>query len=190
MESPSEFSPVLLGSADPLSDYLRERQVEHGLSARLQGLGVSERGFFEQLVTRLRPSANFLRDVLDLVEQIAGKERIQLAALTAELGETSAMQEESRLGPKDRQRELKKCLERRRFPETARIETALVERQRGLAKDTGLRVQYPDDLEGDSLTLTLQFSSSQKLGEMSRAIEQLAADPRLEEMFSLLKGRL
>lgn len=190
MASPSEFSFSPGRVADPLSDYLRERQVEKGLSARLQALGPVERGFFERLVRLLRPSANFLRDVLDLVEQIAGKERVSVAVLAAELDRAAVLEETNRLAPKDRQRELKKILERRRFPETARIESALNERQRALVKDTGLRVQYPEDLEGDSLTLELHFSSVQELHAMSGAVERLATDPRLDEIFALLKGRL
>lgn len=188
MLSAPELSPRIPPEPplDTVAEYIQARRVSGELRERLLGIGPEDTAWLSPMLVLLRPTANFLQDILSLMDEIAARDRISLAQLA---GELDALEPEQELGQKDRQRRLRRELERLRYPETARIEDELERCRREILADCGVRVQYPLDLEGDQLTCDLTFSSADGLREIGESLQAAARHPALHRIYDILKGR-
>lgn len=171
----------------PLSQYLSLKQISGTLFDDLLELGNREQEALGHLVETLLPSANTLRETLRLSREIALRDECAIADVLTrqELREVLEQEGASR---KQKQHLLLVELKRLRYPEISRISLELEKGLRELIKETGLRLELPKDLEGDTLSLTISAKSPEDFLELSKKLEILGGHLETKRIFSLLRG--
>jgi hypothetical protein len=172
---------------DALHVYLSEKQIVGHRRQEFDSLSGTDREVLIRLVDALKPSAGAFLEIIRLAREIAVRDRCSLQQVLEDAGTWSAANTHG--SAKQQTKLLTHALTRRRFPETARIEEKLERCRRSIAQDLGLRVEVPPDLEGDSLSLGVQFSSVDQLREIARKLDCLADHPSTSEMLLTLRGR-
>lgn len=173
---------------DVLRHYIEERQISDSLEDELLGFQGAERDIVCALITFLRPSANTLRELLNLISEICQRDGLSWTDLFSDPVAHTVIDEQVKLNGKERHRELKNYLTRLRFPETSRLQDELEEYRKRVAKDCSLALKLPDNLEGEALEVKLQFSDCDELAEQVKRLQALASHPALEKIFKVLKG--
>jgi hypothetical protein len=166
--------------------YARGKHFGQATIARWLGRDAAERAMLLALAERLRLGENQFRDVLDQLEDIAAR---RASGLVAVLGEPSLRQVlDGELGRNEAIKALKTALRRLRYPELGEAERRLAELVRGLALPAGVRVEFPENLEGEHLNVTLRARSAAELRAQARALSSASERPEIDEMFERLGG--
>lgn len=169
-----------------LDSFIVERCVGGSMLSRLQRLPKASLGAVEELILHLQPSVNWLRDALDLTEEIAARDKVSLQDTLRDSDLNSVLN--SDIGRKDKQKRFRAILEAKRFPRRAQIQRRLKDLQREIARRHGFHVAFPEDLEGDQLTCTLTLRSAEELGGAAQQLVSLESSGRVDEMLRLLRG--
>jgi len=167
-----------------LENFLKK---EDSFSIWLQSLGEKDSTALALIVESLKPSANQLKDFASLAREISKRDdsSIELELSVEEITETIQSQ---RLSRNDKLSNIRDILLKKRFPERARLEAKLKELQNEIRKKYGLRVEYPKDLEGSRLSLSLAGKSADDFADLARSLESLSKSDELREILSLLLG--
>lgn len=170
-----------------LSQYLSQKQITGTLFEDLLEVGDREQEVLGCLVETLLPSANTLREILRMSREIALRDGQAIAdvLMRPELREAVEQEGKSR---KQKQHQLLVELKRLRYPEISKVLLELEKGLRELIKETGLRLELPKDLEGDTLTMTVHAKSPEDCLDLSRKLEILGEHPETRRIFSLLRG--
>ena len=169
-----------------IGSFIEERRVDAKFQSRLNELQETEQVIVERLIQCLSPSANTLRELIRLAEEIAAREsRSLLDVLSAE--KINQLLEHSS-SKKERQRLIRQELEQQRFPKLHKLHAELNQYQTQLLNDLGLRLELPRDLEGDTLSLTISAKTARDFERQGAKITELSTHPALARIFSLLKG--
>lgn len=171
-------------------EYIIVKHLDSSLVEEIKALCPEDRSSIENLSLELKPSANNLREFYQLTKEICSREKINLSALLREKGFAELLDSNSNLSPKDKLKKLKYALEARRFPETEIIKNKINQSIKEITKKYNLKLNPPEDLEGDTFSLTLNFNSPEQLKTLVVKLDSLSQDKNLEEVFSTLKGEL
>ncbi|MCC6932517.1 MAG: hypothetical protein IT292_04595 [Deltaproteobacteria bacterium] len=170
-----------------ISDYLNRYRADNALADLVTKLSPQSYPFIESLLVELRPSLNYLRQIIVLLLEIAGREGVGTEAIVSvELWQAILAEKNSR---KEKQKELRQWLETKRYPLKQALLEELQSLQKSLLTDHGFSMKVPEELEGDNLTLSLSFASPGELKENTERLASLAIDQRLKEIFDLLLGK-
>ena len=178
--------PVPLTKLD-LATFKKERRPDSELSARLDSLAAEYHQLLGDILQGLRPSANNLREILRLSEEIAARDKLNLHSVFTLAGLDSILSNE-KLSRADKTKKLKNELADLRYPERARMAARLRELQKELVKATGVRVKFPEDLEGDSLLIELRAKDTQQMRGHGESLSKTSEHPALREIFDILRG--
>ena len=169
-----------------LEQFISEKFVDAEFADRLRRLRGGDLERLEALIVELAPSANTLREYMQLADAIVQRDSTTLANVLVEM--QSQIQEN--LGRKDKQRLLREALERRRFPQRTQILEELFESQRELRRDLNLQIDYPRDLEGDQLQVSFSFRNAEDLNALSERLKVAVEHPALKRILAILRGEL
>lgn len=173
-----------------LLSFLDERQIGGSFRDELLSLQQSEILAVIRLVRALRPSENTLRELFHVCREIAVRDSVLISEILEDSEIATLLANDCQFGRKERKRRLDEVLNRRRYPETTRIREDLSHCVRQLATDVGLRVVVPEDLEGDSVSITVQVSGPNDAATIAERFAALSAHPELPHLFRLLRGAL
>lgn len=138
------------------------------------------------LAEQLRLGENQLRDVLDDLTAIGAR---RTCGPSAVLGIDAVRAVLARpLGRNEAIRALKQALRRLRYPQLSAVEADLAQRVKALRLPAGVRVELPENLEGEHLAVTLRASSAAELRGQAAAVAAALRADTLDEMFALLGG--
>jgi hypothetical protein len=171
---------------EALSDYIAEKRVDEKFALRLIEAPEPEQQALLALIAATNPSANTLRQFVRLAEEISLRDRVPLSSVLAETEIRSILAEPT--SRKERQKFVRLALERRRYPLMSGLYRRLESFQREVLEKWGLEVEFPQDLEGDEISLTVSFRSAEELAKYSASTGEFAQSSELDEMFKLLKG--
>lgn len=166
--------------------YARGKRFGEATIGRWLARGEAERDLLLAFAERLRLGENQFRDILDHAEDIAVRRASSVASV---LGEPSLRRLlASDLGRNEAIKGVKTALRRLRYPELAESERQLAEMARGLALPAGVRVEFPENLEGEHLCVTLRARSAAELRAQARALLLASERREIDEMFERLGG--
>lgn len=170
-----------------LAAYVEEKRAPRALARFLEELSPPASCLVRDLIEAVNPSANALRGLLRLADEIGVREEKKLEEVldAAALRELAAVQGKSR---KEKQKLLREELERMRFPELARVKARLEQLQQELLQSFGVRIELPPDFEGDQVSVKMVMSKPEDFRRAGRQLVLLADDLHLRELFSLLEG--
>jgi hypothetical protein len=174
---------------------MSESQVRTYASEKRLGAAVLERWLTQppadrdallELAAQLRLGENQLRDVLDDLAAIGARRKCGLAAVLG-IDEVRAVLARH-LGRNEAIRALKRALRRLRYPQLSAAEQGLAQRVRALRLPAGVRVDLPENLEGEHIAVTLRASSAAELRAQADAVAAALGAGTVDEMFALLEG--
>ncbi len=157
------------------------------LRDRILKLDTKDQQALSSILEESHPSANTLRDILRLASEVAARDKISLAEVFTQESVSLLLGREG-LSRKDKQRLIKKEMERLRYPERRRLEDRAQELCRELVKDTGLRMELPKDLEGGTIAVRVSERSPEGFAEIADKFNQLSQHPSCVSLFNLLNG--
>lgn len=169
-----------------LARYIEEKCAGDRLGAELAALEGGERAALERLIESLRPSANSLREMLRLAQEISRREGAALAEVLNCSDVAAAL--EAGGSSKERQKRLRQVLERRRYPQLHKLQLELEKCREQILAELGLRLELPPDLEGDTLSVTISGRNARDFEVQGAKITELSAHPALLRIISLLQG--
>jgi hypothetical protein len=170
-----------------LESYIIDRKVDTRFAEHLRAMEQGGRNEVMALIDRLSPSANALRGLLRLAEEIAMRDKQSLAQV---LGDESVRMilMNDKLGRKDSHARIVSLLEMKRYPERALLQTRIDKNVKQLVKEFGIQVHVPDELEGDTVQITLKARSCDELSEKIDSLSELGQHPACRELYSILLG--
>jgi hypothetical protein len=171
-----------------INEYISSRRIEGTLKDRLCALCGEDGRRLLELLCHLSPSGNTLRDYLALIDDIAARDNSSVAMVLEDQQIQKFLADDSLANRKEKQGLIKQQLELMRYPEKARILGELKDCQKNIVKKYGLRVEFPKDLEGDNLSITLNGRSPEAMREASSSFQALVKGEEIPRMYRLLLG--
>lgn len=165
--SSKHFSPVAL-----------ERWLACHTEDRDAFLGVAE---------RLRLGENQVRDLLEQLEDIASRRGSNLAQILASPPVRDVL--ERRLARNESIHALRQALRRLRYPQLASVEAQLRQLINELELPVGVKVEFPQDLEGEHLTVTLKAASAAELRARVASLVGAIGLEQVDRVYALLEGK-
>jgi HPt (histidine-containing phosphotransfer) domain-containing protein len=141
-----------------------------------------------RVAEQLRLGENQLRDVLDAVEDIAIRSRCAIGDVLAQESVAGVLQRGR--GRNEAIHALKQALRRLRYPELSATEARLNDLVKTLRLPRDVRISFPENLEGEEITVTLQVASAEQLRDRLRQLASLAECEQLDAIFRLLNGQV
>jgi hypothetical protein len=173
-------------SESAIRAYAVEKRFAAGLLARWLAQPADDRDAVLELATHLRLGENQLRDVLDDLAAIGARRACGIAAVLRDEALRGVLARS--LGRNEALKALKRTLRRLRYPQLSSAEQHLAELARSLRLPSGVRVELPENLEGEHLAVTLRARTATELRAQARAVAALVQNQAVDEMFAVLGG--
>src|SRR5436190_4457839 len=142
-----------------IQSYCRSKGFHPQTEARWLALKDADGAALFALMQQVKAGENYLKDLLDWLEEISLRDNTDIATLLQNL---SAVVDDPRLGRSDKLKRLKDELRRLRFPRLARIEDEIRRRIRELRLAPGISLNVPQGLEGGSVALRIEAGSAEE----------------------------
>lgn len=146
-----------------------------------------DRAALLELAARLRLGENHLREVMNDLAAIGSRRACGIAAVLQGDDLRSAL--DQRLARNDAIKTLKQALRRLRYPQLSSAERRLAELGRTLHLPAGVRLELPENLEGEHIAVTLRAGSAAELRVQAQAVAAALQGGAIDEMFTVLEGR-
>jgi len=174
-------------SEERVRAHAAEKRFAAATVARWLALQEPDRDALLDLACELRLGENQFRDFLDQLSDVASRRGCSMASLLAD----GPLRETLRRGlaRNDAIHALRQALRRLRYPKLTAVEERLTALRKGLRLPAAVRVELPENLEGDHVTVVLRASSAAELGEQARAVAAAAQERAVDEIFELLGGQ-
>lgn len=173
-------------SESAVRTYAAEKRFAAALLSRWLAQPASDRDALLDLATRLRLGENQLRDILDDLVAIGARRNCAIAAVLSEATVRTVLARP--LGRNEAIKALKQALRRLRFPQLSTAEQRLADLARALALPSGVRVELPDNLEGEQIGVMLRARSAAELRAQAAALAAALQGGTIDEMFAVLEG--
>jgi hypothetical protein len=170
-----------------IKDYIAAKHVSGKLLSRLQALSGDDAGAVAALVEAINPSANALRGLLQLADEICLRDGVKMQQVLT-VASIKAVLENDKLSRKEKQKEIRFELETVRYPVLSALRRELTQAQAELVRDTGIRLEAPVNLEGEMLFVSLSARSADEFGRLAEKLQSLALHPATKRIFELLRG--
>lgn len=154
------------------------------LAARTADWPDEARAALAVVVDALRPSAHHLGDMLDWLDDVAGRDGTTAAAVLAD-AELRRILASGASAP-ERLKRWKERLRRLRYPRLAERERAIAEHLRAMRCGPGVAVAPPPSLEGGVATFTIRARSAAELAAAVERLQRCIARGDVERLFALL----
>ena len=148
---------------------------------------VDDRMALAKLSLELKPSENYLRDLMDWSEEVALRDSIAIAEIFASK-RVYDIATDPRLGRADKVKRIRESLRRMRFPRLARIEDEIQQKIHMLKLQPEIRVTVPRGLEGGRLQIDFSVTNQKDLKRLADKLAAVAETNMTGEIFTLLGG--
>lgn len=171
-----------------IQQFLDERRVEGALRENIEGLLPEHEPTLARLINELHPSGNTMREMLRLAREISVRDKQNLSEIFSE-SVLESLFRDGKLSTKEKQKKVRKYLEKKRYPEKSRLEDEALQLSRKIREKFGLHLQLPEDLEGDSIELQLSFRDGAQMKQFGERLVACADSEELSRVFQVLLGR-
>ena len=168
-------------------NFLETQTFDSKLNSLLESLDECNLSGVAKLIHSLKPSANTLKEILTLASEIAKRDDCDLGAVLLST-EFTTLLEKPKLSRKDRQKLTKNYLKQKRYPHLQDIQNKLSDSQKKLAEKYGLRINFPENLEGDTINIQIKARQPEDFTEAAKKLDCLAKDTLTRTAFAVLTG--
>jgi len=170
-----------------LEKYIVDRRVDEAFADRLRSLSSEDLTAVNNLISIIKPSANSLRGIMRLLEEIAHRDSKGIAQLLSEASISDLLSVGNVKG-KVLQGKLVSLLESLRYPERALLNDKLQVKLKELVREFGVSVTVPEELEGDSIVVSFKARSSEEISKKAAKLVEIGEHPACKEIYSILLG--
>jgi hypothetical protein len=170
-----------------IRDYAKAKDFRAQTLERWLSWQPLDRAALAELVLALKIGENHLRDVMDWLDEIALRDRVQVHQILSRkvVGDIAT---DPRLGRGDKLKRFKEQLRRWRFPRLADTEDAIRAKIQGLKLHTRIKLSVPPGLEGGRLQVDFSAASHAELKQLMTALSDALDKTDVAEIFDLLRG--
>ena len=168
-----------------LDKFLSEKFYEEALIVKIKSLRSEDFLVVSALIENLLPNANVFRQTLSLLEELAAVKGKGIAEVLNFDEIKKALSHGSR---KEQQIKLRNQLEQLRYPMRFKIKNELALRVEKIAKDYGVNVMLPEELEGETLEFNFKVRGVKDLERKSQKFNALIESKLCEDIFKILNG--
>jgi hypothetical protein len=166
--------------------YGREKRFSAATMRRWLSRSTGEQRQLLDLAAQLRLGENQFRDFLDLLQDIAARRGVSIAALL-EGPEVQAVWAQGR-GRNEAIKALRATLRRIRYPHLVAAERRVAELVRRLKLPAGVDLQAPLNLEGNEVTIHLRGKSASEIRSRAAALAVALELAEVDEVYRILEG--
>ena len=169
-----------------IETYLVDCRADEALRDLFARVSTETMLFLESVISELKPSLNYLRQIVGLIIEIAARDQVTSGQVLSDNEWQEILKQKN--SRKEKQKFLRCLLERKRYPLKEELVARTQAWQRNLSAEYEMTLKLPDELEGDKLQISLSFSSAAELAQKAEQLKNLASDPQLQAIFNLLLG--
>jgi hypothetical protein len=170
-----------------VQSYAREKRFGSATVERWLARLPADRDVLLDLAVRLRLGENQFRSLFDLLEDIAARQGSSLKEVMESPPVAAVMSRD--LGRNEAIKTLKGVLRRLRYPQLSEIEQRLVALVQSIHLPSGARIEFPANLEGEHVSVTLTAGSAAEVRVQAAALVSALEGPQLDTIFELLEGK-
>jgi hypothetical protein len=173
-------------SEEAINTYTQAKHFGAPTVARWLQCGQADQDALLEIAEALRLGENQFRDVFDQAQEIAARRQCSMGEVlrTQPVRDVLARG----LGRNDALRALKQSLHRLRYPQLAAVEERLAGMTKGLGLAPGSEFRFPENLEGEEVSLHLKAKSAAQLRQQVQRLATALQRPEVDEIFRLLEG--
>lgn len=166
--------------------YAADKRFAPAIVSRWLEQSADDRDALLELARNHRLGENQFRDVLDDLLAIGARLGCNVADVLQQGSVQAVLQRP--LGRNEAIKALKQALRRLRYPQLSAAEQRLAELARSLRLPSGVRIEPPENLEGEHLAVTVRARSAAELRAQVRALEVAVQQDAVDEMYAVLEG--
>lgn len=170
--------------AQPVAAYARRKHLSAPTLARWQAWQAADQAALLSLLQELQCGENHLKDLLDWLEEIAGRDGDAIADI---LEHRALRRARTTQGSRnDKLKAVKAVLRKIRYPRLTQLEENARHAVKALDLGRAVQLSFPPDFEGDEVTVTLTARNVQELQDCLSQLQQRLDDGRLQRVFDAL----
>jgi hypothetical protein len=170
--------------ADQLIVYAQEKHLSVQTVQRWQSWPEQDQAALLAVAKELQLGENHLRDFLDWLEEIIGRDGGTVKDLLARPDLQQLL--EAKLSRNDKLNVVKERLRKIRYPRLSKLEDDLRVTIKALDLGNRVRISFPPALEGDEITFAIKARNVKELDESLVRLQQKLADGSLQRVFELM----
>lgn len=155
-------------ATSPDYDKLIQKIEEGGINWRQASLAIEAN--LAQLILPLQLNANEQKVVIQMLQDLAKKERLSLEEMCQRLELNSILNAE--ISPREKYKAIRERLQQSRYPRITEVNQKIEQTQKQLKEPRFVKVDLPVDLEGDALLLQAQLKSLKDIQNLNQWLNQ------------------
>ncbi len=168
---------------EPVQAGILSDSISLSTAWQLSQMPENEAVAFAEIFAALNCSLNKQREIITLVKEISIRENKPISAILTE-DRINHIVSDIHKDKNVKTRQLRSDLRRRRYPYITETETAFFARIEKLGLSERFRLIPPQDFEGDTYRLTLDFKSLHELKEHQKKLDEIISHPELKKILS------
>jgi ParB family transcriptional regulator, chromosome partitioning protein len=168
---------------EPVQKGLLSDSISLSIAWQLSQFPENEAIAFAEIFEVLNCSLNKQREIITLVQEIGIRENKSINAVLME-DIVQNMVSDNNMDRNVKTRQIRLHLRRRRYPAITETEKLFFEQIEQLGLNERFKFIPPQNFEGDTYRLTLDFKSLQELKEHQKKLDEIIAHPSLEKILS------
>jgi hypothetical protein len=171
---------------EAINKYAAAMHFSTSMVARWRACAPRDQAALLVVAEALRLGENQFRDIFDQAEEISARRQCSIGEVLDAQPIRDALARG--LGRNESVRAFKQSLRRLRYPQLAAIEERLALTTKALQLPRGVEVRFPENLEGEEVSVHLKAKSATQLREQVGKLTAAMERPEVDEMFRLLEG--
>lgn len=164
-----------------VKEYILKEEVSRTNIRKLSTFSEEDRKALIPFLSSLRLGENSLREILNLLDEIARRDRITIGEIVRR-SELQAILSREELTPSQKTERVKKILLELRYPRLTELERSFEERQKGLNLPPNISLFHSPFFEGREWRIELRFETLEQYRRALSFLSQLAEERRFEEL--------
>lgn len=152
------------------------------VALELEKLAIADALALAGLLKSLRASLNRQREILTMVQEIAARDGIGLAALIAD-EPIAALVGDGQTDCRQKTEALRRHLQQQRHPHLSAAQSRFAGAVKALDLEPGIELAPPAHFESTTYTLTLRFDNPAQLAQKATSLQELLDHPGLPGIF-------
>jgi ParB family transcriptional regulator, chromosome partitioning protein len=165
----------------PVQEGILSESISLSTAWQLSRMPENEAIAFAKIFESLNCSLNKQREIIILIQEISILENKTISTILAE-DRVNQIVSDKDLDKNVKTRQLRSDLRRRRYPNISKTEKAFFTKVDKLGLSERLRLTPPQDFEGDTYRLTLDFKNLQELRKHIEKLDEIIFHPELKKI--------
>jgi ParB family transcriptional regulator, chromosome partitioning protein len=166
---------------EPVQEGILSESISLSTAWQLLQMPENEAIAFAKIFESLNCSLNKQREIIILIQEISILENKTISTILAE-DRVNDIVSDKDLDKNVKTRQLRSDLRRRRYPNISKTEKAFFTKVEKLGLSERLKLTPPQDFEGDTYRLTLDFKNFQELRKHIKKLDEIIFHPELKEI--------